>query len=84
MIVRVEEKRKINNFTELLENSWGGGYGTLKQVEKKCRQYELMNLLEERFSGYREPPTDIEVNNFLWYELTKREEWENLFDEEEW
>lgn len=73
-------KKEINDFYGLMENSWSGGYGVLKQVEKKGREEELMALLEEVFPEYEEAPKDVDVNDFLWFELTEMEGWEDLFD----
>lgn len=73
-------KKEISDFYGLMENSWSGGYEVLKQVEKKGREEELMALLEEIFPEYEETPKDVDVNDFLWFELTETEGWENLFD----
>ena len=58
--------KEVSNFYELKENSWSGALDTLKDIENTDKEDELMELLEEVFSG--KTPTESEVNDFLWFD----------------
>lgn len=59
--------KKDYGFTALKENSWAGAVNTLKTVEEAGKEGELMDLLKELFSE-ETPPTETEVNDFLWFD----------------
>ena len=62
MYVKIE----MDDFIILKNNSWSGALDTLKDIEEADKEDELMYLLEEVFTDTI--PTEIEVNNFLWFE----------------
>ena len=62
MYVKIE----MDDFITLKNNSWSGALDTLKDIEEADKEDELMYLLEEVFTDTI--PTEIEVNNFLWFE----------------
>lgn len=59
-------KKEISGFRDLYENSWSGARDTLDDIENAGKEEELMELLEDVFSG--ETPTETEVNDYLWNE----------------
>ena len=54
------------DYRTLKNNSWGGALDTLKDIEEADKEDELMYFLEEIFTDTI--PTEIEVNDFLWFE----------------
>lgn len=54
------------SFEDLRDNCWSGAIDTLDKVEEEGKEEELMDLLEEVFSG--DIPTLTEVNDYLWFE----------------
>lgn len=71
--------REINGFQDLQDNAWSGAVAVLEQVEKKGKEDEVLDLLEEIFFGYT--PTETEVNDFIWFDLENYIE--GLWDEED-
>ena len=57
--------KKECDFYELKKNSWSGAVETLEKIEEEGKEDELMQLLEEEFSGEAE---ETELNDFLWFE----------------
>ena len=54
------------DYRTLKNNSWSGALDTLKDIEEADKEDELMYFLEEIFTDTI--PTEIEVNDFLWFE----------------
>lgn len=76
------------DYNYLKKNSWSGALNTLRRIEEANKEEELMNFLEDIF--YENIPSDIEVNDLLWFEpemiyesLGISDEDENEKDEEE-
>lgn len=55
-----------DTFWELKNNSWSGAIYTLNDIERANLEDEFMDFLEEIFYG--ETPTDVELNDFIWFE----------------
>lgn len=55
------------SFKDLKERCWSGAIDTLQKIEEEGeeKQEQLMNLLQEEFSG---TPSITEVNDLLWFE----------------
>lgn len=54
------------SFEDLRNECWNGAVDTLDRVEEEGKEEELMDLLEEVFSG--DIPTLTEVNDYLRFE----------------
>ena len=57
-----------NGWRDYKENAWGGARNTLDNIEKQGREEEAKIILEDYFSG-DVIPSEIEVNDFIWFEL---------------
>lgn len=56
-------------FNDLMGSCWSGAINTLKTIEEKGKEDELMELLESIMSeDIRNIPTMTEVNDYLWFE----------------
>lgn len=63
----MEVIKEINDFYDLMENSWSGAIDTLRDIENANLEEEFMENLENvYFLG--ETPTDTELNDFIWFE----------------
>ena len=60
------EIKKDYGFSDLQETCWSGAVDTLNTISKHDKEDELMQYLEEVFSG--DIPTKTEVNDFIWFE----------------
>lgn len=59
--------KEIDNFNDLMENSWSGAIDTLQDIANANLEEEFMENLENiYFLG--ETPTDTELNDFIWFE----------------
>ncbi len=58
--------KKEISFDDLKEICWSGALQNLEEIEEKGKENELMQLLGEVF--FDEIPTEIELNDFLWFE----------------
>lgn len=59
--------KEIDNFNDLMENSWSGAIDTLQDITNANLEEEFMENLENiYFLG--ETPTDTELNDFIWFE----------------
>lgn len=58
--------KKDYDFYDLLEECWSGAVDTLKAIQEKDKENELMNFLEECF--FEETPDLTNINDFLWFE----------------
>ena len=81
-------KKEITSFEELKENSWSGAVDTLNRIEELKLEDEFMNILEECFDYENETPTDIDINDFIWFETEYINEvlgrnCDDLFDDED-
>lgn len=47
--------------------AWSGGKDTLDALKEKGDCEEVEQLIEEMFYG-EEPPTDTDINDYLWFE----------------
>ena len=70
----MEVKKEISNVYELLENSWSGGYTTVKGIleidSENNTDYgeRLFQHIEEVFSCDEDVPSETTVNDYLWFE----------------
>lgn len=64
----VVELEGYNGFEELYKNSWSGAIDRLNVIKQYHLEEELMEELEIIF-GDCEPPTDVQVNDWLWMEF---------------
>ena len=64
------------------ENAWGGAISTLNEVEAQDKENEAVEIIEEYMSedvlGYI--PSDTEVNDFIWFNLS---DIMHLYDEDD-
>ena len=56
---------EVNVWFELQDMCWSGALDTLKEVAEAGKTEELMDHLEEVFC---EGASDVEVNDYLWFE----------------
>jgi hypothetical protein len=72
-MISITVTTNYHGFWQLLENSWSGAVDTLKEVQKQNREDEAMEHIEEFCNMVQDssgiPPTDTEVNDFIWFEL---------------
>lgn len=54
------------DFNDLMKNCWSGAVDTLKTIEERDKEDELMAHLEEQWLD--EVPTMTEINDYLWFE----------------
>ena len=47
---------------------WSGAKDTVKDVREAKKMDELQSLIEERFADNEMPPTETEINDFVWFE----------------
>ena len=57
---------KEYDFDDLYRNSWNSAIDTLNTISENNMEDELMEHLESIFSD--KIPTEIEVNDYLWFE----------------
>ena len=62
----MEVIKEYSGFWGLYDNSWSGAIQTLDKIKELGLEDELMDFLEEYFSGG--VPTETEVNDLLWFE----------------
>lgn len=62
-------KKEFNGFYDLKQNSWSGALDTLKDIENADLEEEFMQHLEDVFfDNENEPPTETELNDYIWNE----------------
>ena len=47
---------------------WSGAKDTIKDVQTAGKIDELQSLIEEQFADNETPPTETEINDFVWFE----------------
>ena len=47
---------------------WSGAKDTVEDVRKAEKMDELEKLVEQYFADLEEPPTETQVNDFVWFE----------------
>ena len=47
---------------------WSGAKDTFDDVCKAGKMYELQFLIEGQFADSETPPTETEINDFVWFE----------------
>lgn len=47
---------------------WAGAKDTVEDVRRAEKMDDLERLVEQYFDGREEPPTETEVNDFVWFE----------------
>ena len=47
---------------------WSGAKDTFEDVCKADKTYELQFLIEEMFADSETPPTETDINDFVWFE----------------
>ena len=62
----MEIRKEINGFYELADMVWSGAVDTIADIQNANKEDEFMDFLEMVFC--EEPPTDTEVNDFIWFE----------------
>lgn len=62
----MEIRKEINGFYELADMVWSGAVDTIADIQNANKENEFMDLMENVFCD--EPPTDTEVNDFIWFE----------------
>ena len=65
----VVELEGYNGFEELYKNSWSGAIDRLDVIKEYHMEEELMTLLDVIFDGCDGIPTDVQVNDYLWFEF---------------
>ena len=65
MYIKVER----NSFNDFFENAWSGARDVLQEVATQGREEEAVNIITEYMEG-EEIPTDTQVNDFIWFELS--------------
>lgn len=70
---------EVTDFWALYEASWSGAKQVLDEIIRQGKEDELMALLEDIFY---EGATDVEVNDFIWFEVSEPN-YLNLYPEEE-
>ena len=65
---------KVNNFTELKNNSWGGAISTLEAIEDKGLEEEFLSLLNDIISSYNNGMEETKLNDFIWFDCEYIEE----------
>lgn len=74
--------KEIETFEELQEMSWSGAFQTLRRVEEKGLEEELMNLLEE-IAMDTPFESDTQLNDFIWFDLENYEPFNKMWGDEE-
>ena len=71
-----------NFWRDYKENAWGGARNTLDNIEKQGREEEAMVIIEDYFSKdvFGRIPSETEVNDFIWFNLT---DIMHLYDEDD-
>ena len=64
----MEIRKEINGFYELADMVWSGAVDTITDIQNANKENEFMDFLEMVFMDREEPPTDTEVNDFIWFE----------------
>ena len=64
----MEIRKEINGFYELADMVWSGAVDTIADIQNADKENEFMDFLEMVFMDREEPPTDTEVNDFIWFE----------------
>lgn len=64
----MEIRKEINGFYELADMVWSGAVDTIADIQNTNKENEFMDFLEMIFMDREEPPTDTEVNDFIWFE----------------
>ena len=59
--------KEIDNFNDLMENSWSGAIDTLRDIANANLEEEFMENLENIYF-LEETPTETELNDFIWFE----------------
>lgn len=72
-MISITVTTNYHGFWQLFENSWSGAVDTLKRVQEEGREEEAMEHIAEFCNMVQDstgaPPTDTEVNDFIWFEL---------------
>ena len=68
MIKVVIEK---NDWYDYRESAWGGALNTLDEIEAQDKENEAVEIIEEYMSEdvLGNIPGEIEVNDFIWFDL---------------
>lgn len=64
----MEIRKEINSFYELSDMVWSGAVDTIADIQNANKENEFMDFLEMVFMDREEPPTETEVNDFIWFE----------------
>lgn len=74
----IRSEKEITEFYHLYDLCWSGAQDVITEIIKQGKEDELMSLLEELFP---EGCTDIELNDFIWFDV-ERPEFLNLYPSE--
>lgn len=62
---------------------WSGARDTAEEWRKKGRLAELGELIESAFEGLPTPPSETDINDFVWFDEAPGRIWEEDEEEEE-
>ena len=72
-MISITVTTNYHGFWQLLENSWSGARDVLNRVYEDGREEEAMEHIEEFCNMVQDstgaPPEDVQVNDFIWFEL---------------
>lgn len=83
-MIMIRVTTEYYGFWQLLENSWSGARDVLSRVQEQYREDEAMERIADYCDMVQDstgaPPSDTEVNDYIWFELPYEM---NLYDDEE-
>lgn len=66
----VVELEGYSGFEELYKNSWSGAIDRLDTIKQYHMEEEFMEHLNMMFECCDEPPTDTQVNDYIWFDFS--------------
>ena len=64
----MEIRKEIDGFYGLADMVWSGAVDTIADIQNANKENEFMDFFEMVFMDREEPPTETEVNDFIWFE----------------
>lgn len=74
---------EINTFDQLYEQSWSGAREALKTIREAGIEEEAMEYLESILEDCYNNPTDVQLNDLIWFDLLDMLKEEGIYKEEE-
>ena len=72
-MISITVTTEYSGFWQLLENSWSGARDVLNRVQEQDQEDEAMERIAEFCELVQDstgaPPSDTEVNDFIWFDL---------------